>query len=289
MSAPVGHRITTGMHRRGIILLAFGIAFLAISIPLLIGLLSADLARISGWVGPIPVVDPSFVQVSGPPLGHDVDTAFEAWLFDLMRNFLVLAVTAAYYLTVLMLLCGVVFVGFGASFLNRMRVLAAFTRLSPTMKAAFIVLSASIALYGLIMLVFGDPTTRRLLVELIIAIGIGGTLFLLLASAWFSLYEDATPTVRIVAIYPLGIGAIVLPIVIAGLISPTFSIPIRVMSERIAILLLDTILAVGGVNAWLRATFDLEGLGYLAFWLVIVVLLGWVVGLAFAGLDRLRR
>ncbi len=88
--------------------------------------------------------------------------------------------------------------------------------------------------------------------------------------------------------YPSAMNALFLPPVVAALYSPRLGEVIFPQSEALAIWILDTFLTVGGINEILRATFDLEGIGYVLMWLAIAVPLGWLLGSVVTLADIVR-
>jgi len=96
-------------------------------------------------------------------------------------------------------------------------------------------------------------------------------------AAVFTTYGGRATTVLLA--YPFAVTAVFLPPVVAALVSPALEDTVLLGSESLAIRLLDGPLAVLGVSEYLRATFDLEGLGYVFMWLAISVPLGWLLGL----------
>lgn len=78
--------------------------------------------------------------------------------------------------------------------------------------------------------------------------------------------------------YPFGMTALFLPPVVASLYSPTLASVVHPGSETLAIWILDTLLSVGGVAAFVRATFELEGLAYVGMWFGLAVPTGWAIG-----------
>lgn len=91
--------------------------------------------------------------------------------------------------------------------------------------------------------------------------------------------------------YPFGMTGLFLPPVVAALYSPTLAAIIFPRSESLAIWLLDTFLARIGLASIIRASFELEGLAYVAMWFGIAVPLGWVLGglVTLASRARARR
>lgn len=82
--------------------------------------------------------------------------------------------------------------------------------------------------------------------------------------------------------YPLGVTALFLPPVVAALSSPTLASVVFPGSTSLAVWILDNPLAIGGLNTVIRATFELEGLSYVAMWFVLAFPVGWVLGLLVA-------
>jgi hypothetical protein len=82
----------------------------------------------------------------------------------------------------------------------------------------------------------------------------------------------------VVFAYPFAVVAVFLPPVVAALYSPTLAGVVFPESESFAIWLLDNVLVVGDLNAWLRARFDLVGFAYVGMWAGLAVPVGWVLG-----------
>ena len=103
--------------------------------------------------------------------------------------------------------------------------------------------------------------------------------------------------VSVLFAYPFAMTAIFLPPVVAAVLTPAVGDIILDPSYDLARWLLDTFLAVGGINETLRAAFDLEtfgeqwglaGLGYLLMWIGISVPLGWFLGLLVSLANLIR-
>ncbi len=78
--------------------------------------------------------------------------------------------------------------------------------------------------------------------------------------------------------YPLAMTAVFLPPVVAAFYSPTLGKVVFTESESLAIWFLDNVVAVGGINDYLRTQYDLTGIAYILVWLGVSVPLGWLVG-----------
>ena len=92
----------------------------------------------------------------------------------------------------------------------------------------------------------------------------------------------------VVVAYPAGVTAFLLPPVVAALYSPALADVVFANSQTIAVWLLDNAFSYRGLNAFIRAQFDLRGLTYVAMWFAIAVPLGWLVGLLVALADVIR-
>ncbi|MEF8780083.1 MAG: hypothetical protein V5A46_05340 [Haloferacaceae archaeon] len=95
--------------------------------------------------------------------------------------------------------------------------------------------------------------------------------------------------------YPFGLTALFLPPVVAALFVQPLGAAILDPSEALAIWLLNSVLSVGGLGDWLRASFSLrarylfvEGEGFALMWFAIAVPTGWVLGLLAALADVVR-
>lgn len=89
--------------------------------------------------------------------------------------------------------------------------------------------------------------------------------------------------------YPLAVDAIFLPPVVAALYSPTLAQVVFPQSESLAIWILDNVLAIGGLNQFIRMYFELEGLAYVGMWFGLALPIGWSLGLLVTLANRVRR
>jgi len=132
-----------------------------------------------------------------------------------------------------------------------------------------------------------------------VMLGIGGASVVAIvsagAAAGFS--KVGGRFVSVLLAYPFAMTAIFLPPVVAGLLTPSISSLVLDPSYSLAVWILDTFLAVGGLNETLRAAFDLEtfgeqwgvaGLGYVLMWIGISVPLGWFLGVLVSLADLIR-
>ena len=88
--------------------------------------------------------------------------------------------------------------------------------------------------------------------------------------------------------YPSAMTALFLPPVVAALYLPALARIIFPNSEQLAIIILDSVLFIGGLNEILRDQFALEGVGYALMWFALAIPLGWGLGVlvTFANLVR---
>lgn len=113
----------------------------------------------------------------------------------------------------------------------------------------------------------------------VIAVAIGGVVATLSAGlAVIFAYVDGRATTVVLA-YPFAFTAVFLPPVVAAFYSPTLAALVFPNSESLATWILDNLLSFWGIAAWLRATFDLIGLGYVAMWFALSFPVGWFLGL----------
>lgn len=83
----------------------------------------------------------------------------------------------------------------------------------------------------------------------------------------------------VVLAYPFAMTALFLPPVVAALVTPSLEPYILEPSYDFAAWMLHNVLAVGGINEYLWANFDLEGPMYAVMWFGIAVPIGWILGI----------
>lgn len=115
-------------------------------------------------------------------------------------------------------------------------------------------------------------------VEGLIAVAIAGVVATVSAVLAFLVNRHGGRGVRLALGYPLGVTALFLPPVVASLYSPTLASVVFPRSTSLAIVLLDTVLQVGGLAGFIRATFELEGVAYVAMWFGLAFPVGWLIG-----------
>ena len=92
----------------------------------------------------------------------------------------------------------------------------------------------------------------------------------------------------VVFAYPAAMTALFLPPVVAALFTPVLQDVILDPSYQLAIVILDEVLYVGGINEYLRENFTLEGVNYVFMWLGISIPIGWLLGLLVALANLIR-
>ncbi|GAB3027328.1 hypothetical protein [Natronobiforma cellulositropha] len=85
--------------------------------------------------------------------------------------------------------------------------------------------------------------------------------------------------VSVLFAYPFAMTAIFLPPVVAALVTPSLEPYVLEPSYDLAVWLLDNVLVVGGLNEYLRAEYDLEGVAYALMWVGFSFPLGWLLGI----------
>jgi hypothetical protein len=145
---------------------------------------------------------------------------------------------------------------------------------------------------GLSVLVWGGLTAVTYLspvaFEGLVAVGTAGVVATI--SAMLAMYcarLDGRRTSVLLA-YPFGVTALFLPPVVASLYSQTLASVVFPRSESLAIWLLNNVLSVGGIAAFIRASFELEGLAYVGMWFLLAVPTGWALGTLVAIVNEVR-
>ncbi|WP_191965826.1 MULTISPECIES: hypothetical protein [Haloferax] len=88
--------------------------------------------------------------------------------------------------------------------------------------------------------------------------------------------------------YPFGVTALFLPPVVASLYSPTLASVVFPSSTSLAIWLLNNVLDFAGIAAFIRASFELQGLAYVGMWFALAVPVGWSLGGLVTLVNRVR-
>lgn len=113
----------------------------------------------------------------------------------------------------------------------------------------------------------------------VLAVAMGGAVATISAGLAVILAHVNGRATTVVFAYPLAFTAVFLPPVVAAFYSPTLAALVFPNSESLATWILDNLLAFWGIAAYLRATFDLIGLAYVAMWIALSFPVGWFLGL----------
>ncbi|MFB6118378.1 hypothetical protein [Halosegnis sp.] len=87
--------------------------------------------------------------------------------------------------------------------------------------------------------------------------------------------------------YPFATTALFLPPVVAALYSPTVASAVLPRSFDLAVWFLDNV-APAQLAAFLRSSYDLEGVAYVTMWFAVAVPLGWLLGIVVTLADVVR-
>ncbi|ESP88994.1 hypothetical protein [Candidatus Halobonum tyrrellensis] len=147
------------------------------------------------------------------------------------------------------------------------------------------VVVTSLAAWGLLTVA---AWLRRFPVGGLVAVGAAGAVATVAAALAVVCSRAGGRATSVLVAYPAGVTAFLLPPVVAALYSPALADVVFANSRTLAVWLLDTLLDYGGLNALIRARFDLRGLAYVAMWFAIAVPVGWLFGLLVALADVVR-
>lgn len=264
----------------GLKLLPAGISAILVATPFLLWGVFYAPAHLIEYIGPIPIVSPETSVEWIPELDREFDPM--TWLISVLAG-IGRFVFAAIYLSALTVGIGGIIASISGTVLlgNPDLVTEAIKRWTDHWVVRFV-----LGVYVLMAAAIFVPGLLIVLIELSVAFFIGGSLFGILGLGWLRFRSKASLTIRIVFAYPLGIGTIILPLIVTALVSPTFAETAQFASEQFAIVILDTIFAIGDVNQWIRDTFDLDGSGYFVMWGGIALVSGWILGIGTEFVSR---
>ena len=225
------------------------------------------------------------VTLAPPFESFDSEGALQRWFDELAVGLLAAGLLVFYYVSLALLAVGmaVIVVGLHALLTDDVPLRERFLRSSRDRSVR-----AVVAVCCLLWLAILNPWVISVLAEVFVVLVVGGSVFAVSVGALLVLYDHRTPARTVLVMYPLGIGAVVLSLVAAGLVSPAFNAHLRAGTTVLAVWLLDNVLAVGGLNDLLRRQFQLEGAGFFLMWLAIDVVVGWVVGGSALAAEHVR-
>lgn len=269
--------------RQGIYLAIIGMACLYVSIPAIMWAVNASVTDTHSTVFFIPVVDPDISISLTPPLTGG-EAAIDQWSQNLLSGVLRAALVVVYYTMLIAAVLGGLSLSIGVSIIGGIGEVVELLKKGLSDVRIVFVLVVYLGL-GLSVVV---PAVFIALVEVTLAVAVGGSLFVLFLLGWLSLRDRVGYRGRVLFVYPLLIAAAVLPIAGVALLSPTFAAEARVVTDYIAFLILSEVLVVGGINDWIWDTFDLEGSTFFLMWVSVTVVVGWIVGLIAETVGSMR-
>lgn len=230
---------------------------------------------------PSPTIDVALVPQQSV---FDSPNAIETWSQQLVVGLLHALVVLAYYSGLAGLVLGI-FAILGVSGVTRDR--TAVVRAVQRLVGDSVVRTVLLFVVVVWTIIF-NPWVWPIALELFIIVTVGGVTFALLAALTLEVYRREEPAVRVLVAYPLAIGTLVLPLVAAGLASPTFARFLQGATTALAVFLLDNVFAVVGLASVLRQQFRLAGIAYFVTWVGVILVLGWLTGAGVLASRRLR-
>lgn len=205
----------------------------------------------------------------------------EAWKTDLVNALFYSVLVVGYYLSLAAFCVGWVLVFIGIAIAqNPKRVAEKLARRLETRRVQGLLL-----FYGAAWFLLFNPRLLDIVVEVLIVLTVAGVVFMFTATGWLSIHDRVGPRLQLLVVYPLGTLVVLLPPIAAALVSPSFDSAMQSFTTQLAIFLLDNVLALVGLDTFLRRTFDLQGAGFFLMWVGIIVVVGWGVGLVVRYLE----
>lgn len=200
------------------------------------------------------------------------ETLLLEWAFGLLTDLLYVVVWAGYYVGLAIVVSGVGLIVAGTVSTQQDRSMALLKRLIG--QRWFQLTLALVFASGV---VAANPLLVRLVVEGLLVLVVGGSILGVTAGSALYIYERADTPLAVLALYPLLISVGLLPPAGVMLALPALRGWFQSASLRLAIWLLDYVLAVGGLNALIRRSFQIQG-HYFHMWVAIALTLGWLLG-----------
>lgn len=231
--------------------------------------LSVPFTRVWLFSMPTTSIEIPFFPPFGPE-GFDVGL----WLRNLLAGVFALLTVGVYYFMLAVFATGLLLF-FGGLLLSRSpsEIVAAVRAVLADRRVQF-----AAAWIGFVWLVFLTPGVLALVVEIGIVLVVGGTVFVLSGLGVLALYDRTSTLVHVLVVYPLGAMTFVLSPIAAAFASPTFGRFMDSVTRTVIVWLLANVFALVGLDTVLSRVFDLRGVGFLLFWVAVVVVLGWVAG-----------
>ncbi|MFC6787619.1 hypothetical protein [Halobaculum halobium] len=122
----------------------------------------------------------------------------------------------------------------------------------------------------------------------LLAVGAAGVVATVAAAVAVGASRIAGRGTSVLIAYPAAVTAFLLPPVVAALYSPALADVVFPNTTSLAVWILDGPLAVGGLDEFIRARFELRGTAYVLMWIGISVPVGWLFGVLVALADVIR-
>jgi hypothetical protein len=141
----------------------------------------------------------------------------------------------------------------------------------------FVVLVGSLALVAGVLT---NPLVRGIVVNTVTFTAMAAPVFFLSLAAVVSLERRSGPVTSVLVVWPLAVGTLFLSVVTGTFASPATAALVRQLTGGIVRFLLLNLFSIGGLNDVLVRVFELEGVGFLAFWAGVDAVVGVTLGLA---------
>lgn len=250
--------------------LTFGLFSLVVALPCVI--FAVRELSVNYWII-IPVLEVD-LSIQLMPGFHAGGFDVQEWMRDLLWDIVLLLVAVGYYLALITTVIGILLTLGGTVVIAGPREIAESIR----NVLAFRPIQALFGFYTVPGLGLFFPVIFRLLVELLVTLLVAGPILAVLGLSWWRVRAAQGFLIRVLLLYPVALGILILPFAAAALASPTFAPWFHSASTHFAIIVLDSVFAVGGLDEWIRATFDLAGVNYFLMWFGIVLATGWSIG-----------
>lgn len=252
--------------------LTFGFFSLVVALPCVI--FAVRELPVNYWMI-IPVLDVD-LSIQLMPRFHAGGFDVQEWIWGLKWDLILLVVAVGYYLALITVVIGILLT------LGGMIVIAGPREIAESIRdvLAFRPIQMLLGFYTVVGLGLFFPVIFHLLVEVFVTLLVAGPILGILGLSWWRFRASQGFLIRVLLLYPVALGIGILPFAAAALASPTFGPWFRSASTHFAIIVLDSVFAAGGLDEWIRATFDLAGVNYFLMWFGIVLATGWSIGVA---------
>lgn len=182
-------------------------------------------------------------------------------------------------LGVLLTIIGLCSVLIGVVFVRRRLLMSAGKRLiSALAKPRRFVL-----LWGLLAFVAGvvsSPLFQKVVVNIVLFLVAGAPVFFVNLLILANIEQRTGSVTTVLFVWPFAVGVPLLSVIAGTLASPATGEFVRWVTSRVVRFLLSTVLSIGDLNQVLMRVFELEGGGFLAFWVAVDFIIGVMLGIA---------